>query len=56
MNNNFEYIYAWKNNEKRKQLYKKNCRILAKGKKNSILIEFENGDREITSRYAVKLK
>lgn len=49
-----EYIYCWKNNEKRKELYHKKCKILAKGRKNSILVEFENGDREVTSRYAVK--
>jgi hypothetical protein len=30
------------------------CRILARGKMNSILVEFEDGYRVITSRYAVR--
>lgn len=30
------------------------CRVLARGKKNSILVEFEDGYRVITSRYAVR--
>ena len=47
-------IYSWKNNEKRKTLFGRVCKIIAYGKKNSIQIEFENGQREITSRYAVK--
>jgi hypothetical protein len=50
----FPMIYSWKNNPKRKSLYCNRCRILARGKMNSILIEFENGQREIVSRYAVR--
>lgn len=30
------------------------CRILARGKKNSCLVEFEDGYQTITSRYAVR--
>ena len=30
------------------------CRVLARGKMNSILVEFEDGFRVITSRYAVR--
>ena len=30
------------------------CRVLARGKRNSILIEFEDGWRVVTSRYAVR--
>lgn len=30
------------------------CRVLARGKLNSILVEFEDGFRVITSRYAVR--
>lgn len=50
----FEYYYAWKNNEKRKTLYKRACRVVARGRMNSCLIEFENGQREVVSRNAVK--
>lgn len=30
------------------------CRILARGKKNSVLVEFVDGTRVITSRHAVR--
>ena len=49
-----EYYYAWKNNEKRETLYKRVCRVVARGRMNSCLIEFENGQRECVSRNAVK--
>ena len=50
----YDYKYNWKNNEKRKTLFNRLCRIVTKGNKNSICIEFEDGNREITSRYALK--
>lgn len=30
------------------------CRVLARGSMNSILVEFEDGYRVVTSRYAVR--
>jgi hypothetical protein len=30
------------------------CRVLARGRLNSILVEFQDGQRVITSRYAVR--
>ena len=30
------------------------CRILARGKMNSILVEFADGTRHVVSRYAVR--
>ena len=30
------------------------CKILQRGSKNSICIEFENGQKEIVSRYAIR--
>ena len=47
------YIYGWKNNAKRQLLYGKRCRALAWGKRNSVLVEFEDGNREIISRRAL---
>ena len=47
-------IYHWGNNPKRATLKGRKCRILARGKMGSILIEFENGQREIVSWRAVK--
>ena len=34
--------------------YKQPCRVLARGKMNSILIEFEDGIQYVVSRYAVR--
>lgn len=53
----FDRVYRWKNNEKRKHLFGKACRILAYGSSmHSVLIEFEDGERVITSRRAVSRK
>jgi hypothetical protein len=30
------------------------CRVLARGKLNSIMVQFEDGHKVITSRYAVR--
>jgi len=49
-----QYIYSWKNNQKRQSLYGKICHVLARGKMNSALVEFENGQREIISRNALR--
>lgn len=49
------HYYAWENSEKRKTLYRRQCRILARGKMNSVVIEFKNGQREVVSRNAVRL-
>ena len=51
---NLTHRFAWKNNEKRRTLYGRACRIVACGALGSILIEFENGQREIVSRRAVR--
>ena len=48
------HYYAWRNNAKRATLYKRQCRILARGKMNSILVEFENGQREIVSGNSIR--
>lgn len=48
------YYYAWRNNEKRATLYKRHLRVIARGKMNSALVEFENGQREIISRSSLR--
>ena len=49
-----KYRYAWGNNEKRKTLKDRLCRVLHRGKMNSALVEFENGQREVVSRNALR--
>ena len=49
------YIYVWGNNEKRLTLRGRECIVLARGKMNSILIEFtDNRQREIVSRNSIR--
>lgn len=48
----FPYVWYW-----RKRLGERKgrrCRVLARGTMNSILVEFQDGFRVITSRYAVR--
>lgn len=53
----FDRVYRWKNNPKRAHLFGRACRILAHGSSmHSVLVEFENGERVITSRRAVGRK
>lgn len=49
-----KYIYYWKNNEKRKMLKDRKCFLIACGALNSVLIQFENGQKEITDRRALR--
>jgi hypothetical protein len=50
----FPYYYAWGNNEVRKPYKGKKCRVLARGKKNTIQIEFECGHKMITSGNSIR--
>lgn len=50
----YDRIFRWKNNAKRAHLFGRHCRILAHGSSmHSVLLEFEDGERVITSRRAV---
>ena len=49
------YRFSWKNNEKRALMYRRPCRLIAKGKMNSVLIEFtDNGQQEIVSGNSIR--
>ena len=48
------HTYAWGNNAKRATLKGRACRILARGKKASVLIEFADGQREVVSYRALR--
>jgi len=52
--NTFIYDQVWYWKSRLPERNGKPCRILARGKKNSILVEFEDGFKTITSRYAVR--
>ena len=50
----FTHLYNWKSNPKRKSLFKRACRIICHGKMGSVLIEFENGQKEVVSTRALR--
>lgn len=48
----FDRVWFW--TSKLPERKGQRCRLLAVGKKNSALVEFEDGFRVLTSRYAVR--
>lgn len=51
----YPLIWFWKANDMRRVDRKgQRCRVLVRGKRNSILVEFEDGYKVVTSRYAVR--
>ena len=54
MTYDYPYVYSWGNNEKRAGLRGRTCRVVARGRMNSVLVEFEDGRREVVSRYALR--
>jgi hypothetical protein len=48
------YIWCWRSRlpERKGQ----RCKVLVHGKKNNILVEFEDGYKVVTSRFAVRRK
>ena len=50
----FPYVYTWGNNEKRKTLKGRICRVLWRLPLNSAIVEFQSGQREVISRNALR--
>jgi hypothetical protein len=49
------YIFGWGNNPKRATMKNRKCKVLKRGGKGSVLIEFlDNGQKEIVSRRALR--
>lgn len=49
------YDYAWGNNEKRATMKGRPCKVVARGTSmRSVMVEFENGQREIVSYRALR--
>ena len=51
---NLPYVYIWGNNPKRITLKYRRCRVLQRFSLNSAIVEFENGQREVVSRNALR--
>lgn len=52
MIDDYPYVWFWKTRLPERK--GKSCRVLARGKMNSILVEFADGYKVVTSRYAVR--
>jgi len=48
------HVFYWGNNAKRATLKGRRCRIVSAGALHSIMLEFQNGQREVVSRRAVR--
>lgn len=49
------YLYTWGNNSKRKTMKGRICKLIARGTRNSRLIEFiDNGQRECVSGHSIR--
>ena len=48
----FQYRWWWKS--KLRERRGQRCRVLARGKMNSVLVEFDDGFRVVTGRYAIR--
>ena len=49
------YRFCWRNNERRREMYGRVCRVVCRGAMNSAMIEFtDNGQREVVSRNALR--
>jgi len=48
----FDYIWFWRKRLPERKNYP--CRVLVRGGMNSILVEFEDGFKVVTSRWAVR--
>jgi hypothetical protein len=49
------YRFMWKNNERRAQLFGRRCKLVCSGKLGSVMVEFQDGQREVVSRRALRL-
>lgn len=50
----YPYYFAWGNNSKRATMKGRRCAVICRGKLNSCMIEFEDGQREVVSRNSIR--
>lgn len=50
----FDHVWYWRDRPTYSNRKGQRCRVLVRGGKNSVLVEFEDGFRVVTSRYAVR--
>lgn len=50
----FDHVWYWRPRMGEKNRKGLSCRVLIRGGRNSILVELEDGEKVVTSRYAVR--
>jgi len=50
----YPYYYSWANNERRIAMYCRPCKVIIRGGRNSRLVEFKDGTREVISGFALR--
>jgi hypothetical protein len=50
----YRYVYHWGNTPERAAMKGRRCRVVSRGAKGSVLVEFENGQREVVSLRALR--
>jgi len=51
----FDLVFRWKDSPNRARFFGQRCRILGIGRARlGVLVEFENGERHVTSIHALK--
>ncbi len=48
------YLFVWGNNDVRRDYKGRFCRVVSRGGMSSVLVEFENGERILTSKRALR--
>lgn len=57
MSQEYDRVFVWGNDPRRAELYGRLCRVLATGtSRNSVLVEFRNGERVVASRRSLRRK
>jgi hypothetical protein len=54
MDDSPRYRYVWRNNAVRRRLYGRTCRVVCRGTMNSAEVVFDDGERQVISRSALR--
>jgi len=54
MNEEPGYVYVWHWRKRLPRYFGRACRLVAWGKSNCVVVEFEDGFRVLTSRYSIR--
>lgn len=50
----FDHVWFWQSRMGERNRKGMRCRVLVRGRRNSVLVELEDGEMVVSSRYAVR--